>query len=178
MKGNHLRPGVSTHGGPRGWIFHIGLSTILLGLWMAWHPGSRVLASEVDPLVRTERFRGLAAELRCLVCQNQSLADSNADLAVDLRNEVVRLMREGFDDRQIKTHLVERYGDFVLYRPQWAAKNLLLWVGPFAMLLLGAGVVWSMTRRRGRAELQAATPTPVTLSAADRERIERLLRDD
>jgi cytochrome c-type biogenesis protein CcmH len=121
-----------------------------------------------EEIVRTDRFRRLAAELRCLVCQNQSLADSNADLAVDLRDEVVRLMRTGMDDGQIKRHLVDRYGDFVLYRPTLGPRNWALWAGPFVMLAIGALVVWRIGRRRA---------APQQLSREETERIRRLLDD-
>jgi cytochrome c-type biogenesis protein CcmH len=99
-------------------------------------------------LLQSDRFRQLAAELRCLVCQNQSLADSNADLATDLRNEVLRQMSAGRDDTQIKHNLVERYGEFVLYRPAYSSRNLALWAGPAVLLALGAVVVWRISRTR------------------------------
>lgn len=98
-------------------------------------------------LMKTDRFRRLAAELRCLVCQNQSLVDSNAPLAQDLREEVVRLMSSGRDDQQIKSFLVDRYGEFVLYRPELSLRNALLWLGPFALLLVGAIAWWRLGRR-------------------------------
>jgi|LNFM01.1.fsa_nt_gb cytochrome c-type biogenesis protein CcmH len=87
------------------------------------------------------RYQKLAAELRCLVCQNQSLADSHADLAQDLRDEVYRMLNDGKTDEEIVGFLVERYGDFVLYRPPVAGITYLLWFGPL-LLLAGAGVVW------------------------------------
>lgn len=96
------------------------------------------------------RFHALAAELRCVQCQNQSLADSNAQIAHDLRREVLTLMQQGHDDAQIKQFLVDRYGDFVLYRPAMDARNSVLWFGPLAVLLIGAGVLVWVVRRRGR----------------------------
>ncbi len=108
-----------------------------------------------DSLQATDRFRHLASELRCLVCQNQTLADSNAPLAIDLRNEVIRLMREGKTDPQIKSYLVDRYGEFVLYRPSVSARNAVLWFGPFALLLVGALVWWRLGRRRPAAPASA-----------------------
>jgi cytochrome c-type biogenesis protein CcmH len=132
-------------------------------------PGQAPALSDAE-LVRSDRFRRLASELRCLVCQNQSLADSNAELAVDLRDEVVRLMRTGQDDQQIKRHLVDRYGDFVLYRPTFEPRNWALWLGPFVMLAIGAGVLWRMSRRRAH-----SVPGPVSREEA--ERIRRLLDD-
>lgn len=96
------------------------------------------------------RFHALAAELRCVQCQNQSLADSNAQIAHDLRREVLMLMQQGRSDAQIKQFLVERYGEFVLYRPAMDARNSLLWFGPLAVLLIGAGTVTWVVRRRSR----------------------------
>ena len=93
------------------------------------------------------RFHKLVAELRCVMCQNQSLADSNAQIAHDLRHEVLDLMREGRSDTEIKDYLVARYGEFVLYRPRMAGKTWLLWLGP-AVLLLGGGLVLARIVRR------------------------------
>ncbi len=98
--------------------------------------------------IASDRFRRLAAELRCLVCQNQALADSNAPLAQDLRNEVARLMVGGKTDSEIKHFLTDRYGEFVLYRPTWSARNALLWLGPFALLAIGAAGWWRLGRRQ------------------------------
>lgn len=97
------------------------------------------------------RFHKLTAELRCVQCQNQSLADSNAQIAHDLRREVLKLMHEGRSDAQIKQFLVERYGEFVLYRPQLEGGTLLLWFGPGVLLLIGAVVLVLHIRRRARA---------------------------
>lgn len=105
-----------------------------------------------------QRFRKLAEELRCLVCQNQTLADSDAGLAIDLRRQVETLMSRGMDDAQIKDYLVERYGDFVLYRPPVNGSTLLLWFGPFALLLTGI-IAWIVVQRRSRLRgSEAATP--------------------
>jgi cytochrome c-type biogenesis protein CcmH len=96
------------------------------------------------------RLKVLEEELRCLVCQNQTLADSTAPLAEDLRREVRELALQGKSDAEIKQYLVARYGDFVLYKPPVKATTLFLWFGPFAFLL-GGGVVWyAVLRRRGR----------------------------
>lgn len=101
------------------------------------------------------RFRQLTAELRCVMCQNQSLADSNAQIAHDLRLEVLRLMREGRSDAQIKQFLVERYTDFVLYRPEVKPSTWLLWFGPLLVLAGGAIVVLQVVRaRRGQAPVE------------------------
>jgi cytochrome c-type biogenesis protein CcmH len=98
-----------------------------------------------------ERLKGLAEELRCLVCQNQTIADSNAPLALDLRNQIRTQIAEGRSDSQIRAYMVERYGDFVLYRPPFKASTAILWAGPFALLLFGAGIAIAIMRRRGHA---------------------------
>jgi cytochrome c-type biogenesis protein CcmH len=93
------------------------------------------------------RFRALVSQLRCVMCQNQSLADSNAQIAHDLRHEVLDLMREGRSDADIKRFLVARYGEFVLYRPRVESKTWLLWFGPALLLLAGGFVVARIVRR-------------------------------
>jgi len=100
-----------------------------------------------DPVLE-KRMIGLAEKLRCLVCQNESLASSHADLAEDLRREVRELMQKGMSDQEILDYLVARYGDFVLYDPPMKKTTLVLWYGPFALLLLGAGVLVFQLRRR------------------------------
>lgn len=113
-------------------------------------------AQAIDPLpfkdhAEEVRFQALTRELRCLVCQNENLADSNADLARDLRHEVFDLMQQGKSDDEIKQYLVDRYSDFVLYDPPVKSSTALLWFGPLAILLAGAVVVVVTVRRRGRA---------------------------
>src|SRR5215467_13838206 len=90
----------------------------------------------------------LAEELRCLVCQNQTLAESNAPLAEDLRNQLREQMRAGKSDKQVVDFLVDRYGDFVLYRPPLKATTFLLWFGPFLLLATGFAVLLRRVRRR------------------------------
>mgnify|MGYP003443334054 FL=1 len=94
------------------------------------------------------RFKSLANELRCVMCQNQSIADSNAPIAHDLRVEVLSLMREGKTDAEIKNYLVERYSEFVLYQPPVNKKNALLWAGPFVLLLIGLLVIINIIRKK------------------------------
>jgi cytochrome c-type biogenesis protein CcmH len=96
------------------------------------------------------RFRALAEQLRCVMCQNQSLADSNALIAQDLRREILGLMRAGRSDDEIKQYLVARYTDFVLYKPRVAPSTWLLWFGPGLLLLGGAAAVAVIVRRHGR----------------------------
>ncbi len=93
------------------------------------------------------RFHDLVSELRCVMCQNQSLADSNAQIAVDLRREVLDLMREGRSDPEVRDFLVARYGEFVLYRPRVSGTTWLLWFGPLLFALGGGVVVWRLLRR-------------------------------
>jgi cytochrome c-type biogenesis protein CcmH len=88
------------------------------------------------------RVQALAAELRCLVCQNQSLADSHADLAVDLKNQVREQLRAGRSEAQVMAYMTDRYGDFVLYRPPLKAVTLLLWLGPALLLVGGSWALW------------------------------------
>ncbi len=112
-----------------------------------------LVANAIDPLPfkdRAEevRFQNLARQLRCLVCQNQDLADSDADLAKDLRKQVFDMMRSGKTDDEIKQYLVARYNDFVLYDPPLKPGTWLLWFTPFALVLIGACVVVVIVRRR------------------------------
>jgi cytochrome c-type biogenesis protein CcmH len=100
-----------------------------------------------DPALET-RVQRLAEELRCLVCQNQTIADSHAGLAIDLKNQIREQLRAGRSDAEILDYMVERYGDFVLYRPPVKATTLLLWAGPFLLLAAGALVTVVAVRRR------------------------------
>jgi len=114
-----------------------------------------MLAQAVDPLPfkdRAEeiRFQALTKQLRCLVCQNESLADSNAPLAADLRRDVFEQMQAGKSDDEIKAWLTARYSDFVLYDPPLHGATLLLWFGPAIVLLFGAGAIFLIVRRRAR----------------------------
>ena len=121
-------------------------------------------AQAIEPLpfanhAQEVRFQHLTRELRCLVCQNENLADSNADLARDLRLEVFKLMQQGKSDDQIKQYLVARYSTFVLYDPPLQRNTLLLWFGPALILLAGAVVVLVAVRKRRRDGGLIDTPT-------------------
>ncbi len=124
-----------------------------------------------DPALEA-RVMQVAAELRCLVCQNQTIADSSADLAVDLRKQIREKLRQGQSERQILEFMSERFGDFVLYRPPLKATTLMLWAGPFALLLIGAFVLARTLRQRQRERPATA------LSEAERLRAQRLLAGD
>ncbi len=139
----------------RGWL--LALMLLFAG---AAHAQSE--APDVPPVFRNageeQRFHALTSELRCVMCQNQSLADSNAMVARDLRREVLGLMRDGKSDAEIKQFLVQRYGEFVLYRPRMERSTWLLWFGP-ALLVLGAGFgVWRIVARN--AAKARALPAP------------------
>jgi len=145
------------------------LFTVLFGLLLA----ASVLAKEAAPVaenpVLEKRAMALAEELRCLVCQNQSLADSHAELAIDLKNQIREKMKAGMDEKQIVDYMVARYGDFVLYRPPVKATTLPLWIGPFVVLIAAlAGLFYYLRRRRTAAPEQA-------LSEADQARVRALL---
>jgi cytochrome c-type biogenesis protein CcmH len=115
------------------------------------------------------RIRQLEEKLRCLVCQNQSLADSNAELAGDLRKQVRDQVAAGRSDDEIVGYLVQRYGDFVLYDPPFKATTALLWIGPFLLLAVGAGFLIAAVRRRRNA------PEELALGPDDRRLVERVL---
>ena len=102
------------------------------------------------------RFGDITHELRCVMCQNQSIADSEAQIAVDLRREILLLMRQGRSDAQIRTYLVERYGQFVLSRPGIAPATWLLWFGPLLAIIAGGAVVWRIVRSRAAAPHSAS----------------------
>lgn len=130
------------------------LLAVLFALFLAL-PGAAP-AQAIDPLpfrdhAQEVRFQELTRQLRCLVCQNENLADSNADLARDLRHEVFGLMQQGKSDDQIKQYLVDRYSEFVLYDPPVKPSTWLLWFGPALFLAMGTAVVVVTIRKRSRA---------------------------
>ena len=131
----------------------------------AWGQAAEV--AKPDAATET-RLKALAEELRCLVCQNQTIADSSAPLAVDLRGQIRGQIAAGRSDSQIRDYMVERYGDFVLYRPPFKPLTVLLWVGPFALLAFGAFVLVRLVRRR---KVETAAP----LAPERKREIEKLL---
>jgi cytochrome c-type biogenesis protein CcmH len=124
-----------------------------------------------DPALEA-RARSISREIRCLVCQNQSIDDSNADLARDLRIIVRERLTAGDSDLQVRNYLVARYGDFVLLDPPFKAKTVILWAGPGLLLLLGAGVIAFAARRR---RITAVMPSP--LSDHERRRLSELTKE-
>ncbi len=115
---------------------------------------------QFDDPAKQQRYENLIKELRCLVCQNQSLADSDADLAKDLRDEVYGIIQSGKSESEAAQFLVDRYGDFVLYRPPLKANTTLLWVGPF--ILLAVGIVFLIRQARRRSQLRAHEAAPLS----------------
>ena len=145
---------------------YIFLMALFMGLVHA-----REAVSLVDDPIEEARLVHISQELRCLVCQNESLSSSRAELADDLRREVRDLIRANKSDQEIKDFLVSRYGDFVLYRPEVKPLTWVLWFGPFVVLLI-AGIFLLVYLRQRRATLQ-----PQVLSDNERARVEQLLKD-
>ncbi len=134
-----------------------------------------LFAEEAPPVAENpeleKRVMRLSEELRCLVCQNQSLSDSNAVLAKDLRKQVREMIQDGKTDAQIRAYMVASYGDFILYDPPLQATTVVLWVGPFALLLIGAMLLSMYLKQRRR------IVTDPTLSEDERERARALLAE-
>ncbi len=125
---------------------------------------------QADPVLE-KRVMGLAHELRCLVCQNQSLGDSHSEFAIDMRTEIRDQMRLGKSDEQVTDFMVERYGDFIRFRPPVKSTTFLLWFGPFILLLIGGVILFISLKIRKR------TVKTVPMSDEDRKRAEALLGD-
>ena len=142
----------------------IGLASIAL-MAGASEPSERLL----DP-AQEARARHLFKEVRCLVCQNESIDDSEAQLAGDLRQIVREQVKAGRSDAQVRAFLVERYGEFVLLKPAFSAGNAVLWLAPIGVLLVGGGLMFGLLRRREE--------QPIELSQDEEERVKRLLEDD
>jgi cytochrome c-type biogenesis protein CcmH len=151
------------------------LKWLCVASWLFLTSLSALQAKEAAPLaedpVLEKRLIHISEELRCLVCQNESLASSRAELANDLREEVRKLIREDKSDTQIKEYLVTRYGDFVLYKPEVKPLTWVLWFGPFLLLVLAIlGMAYYLRQRQG-----AQTGQPV-LSDEDRRKVQDILK--
>jgi cytochrome c-type biogenesis protein CcmH len=142
-----------------------------LALTLLLTAGSAAMATEIrefqDPAKQTT-YENLIKDLRCLVCQNQSLADSDADLAKDLRTEVYNIIQSGKNEDEAIKFLTDRYGDFVLYRPPVNLATSLLWLGPFALLISGGYVAWRLAKQRNRSSAEAG------LSQEEQQRLQKL----
>ncbi len=128
---------------------------------------------EFDDDVLRERYQSLSAELRCPKCQNQNIADSNAPIAADLREQLYKQLHEGRSDREIVDYMVQRYGEFVLYRPRWSAVTFILWLAPVLLLAAAAWILSASLRRRTPLESGQAA-----LSAEEEVRLAALLGGD
>ena len=148
-------------------LFTVLALCLLLGAGTA-QAGVTLEAFKFDSKTEEQHFKDLIGELRCLVCQNQSLADSDAELAHDLRAEVYDMVQAGNSDAEIIEFLVARYGDFVLYNPPVKPSTWLIWFGPFVLLLIAAFLLLNSIRRQKK--IPAAE-----ISAADRERLNTIL---
>ena len=134
------------------------LLTLMLALIVAAAAGAKDAEPAVaDPVLEARMLR-VAAELRCLVCQNQTIADSHSGLAEDLRREVREQLKRGASDEQVVQYMTDRYGDFVRYRPPFKGTTVLLWVGPAVLLLGGIMVLAVVLRRRARLAPEAFEP--------------------
>jgi cytochrome c-type biogenesis protein CcmH len=149
------------------------LAAALLMAFAASAFGQADEVAKPDPVVEA-RLKTLGEELRCLVCQNQTIADSNAPLALDLRNQIRAQIAAGRTDDQIREYMVDRYGDFVLYRPPFKTTTAILWLGPFLLIAGGIGIFLVIVRRK-----RAGQPEEVVTAPSPRRRaeIEQLLDD-
>jgi len=132
---------------------------------------ANIEAYRFDDPDKEARYRVLIAELRCLVCQNQNLADSNAELAQDLRRQTYEMVQKGSSNEEVVTYMVQRYGDFVLYRPPFRPSTALLWAGPFIIFIIGVGILMLFIRRRNKEPV-------VQLSSEEHARAQSLVDKD
>ena len=124
-------------------------TALLFGVLLAMPVQAKVEIVQFDTPEQEERYKKLIAELRCLVCQNQNLADSDAELAVDMRRKAYELVKQDKTKTEIANFMVDRYGEFVLYRPPFNRNTVLLWIGPFIILLIGVTLlIRTIVRRR------------------------------
>ena len=147
------------------------IAAVILGLSLVGVAQAAIDTYEFAKEGDRERFRELTKELRCPKCQNQDIADSNAPIAADLRKEIFRMLGEGKDNQQIIDFMVDRYGDFVRYKPALTGKTALLWFGPAGLLLAGVVVMAVIVRRRRVAPIDGAD----ALSPEERKRLDQLL---
>lgn len=147
------------------------LASLLLAL--VFGAGAKEAKPLADDPVVEQRLIAISEEMRCLVCQNESLAGSRADLAMDLRRELRTLIKQGKTDAEIREFMVSRYGDFVLYRPRVSPMTYLLWGGPFLFMVVAVGVLLVYLRRRNR-----AVAGEMQLSQEDERRAEALLKEE
>jgi cytochrome c-type biogenesis protein CcmH len=153
------------------------LKKLLLLLMLVLLVSPLAIAKEAVPMSTDpemeKRVNAISSELRCLVCQNQTIADSHAELAIDLKNQVRNMVKSGQTQDEIVDYMVQRYGDFVRYRPAFKATTMMLWVGPFLLLFIGLTVLVINLRKR-----TAAVKDDGTLSLEENERLKSLLESE
>lgn len=153
-------------------VFKKILYSLLLTLLFSFNAfADEAIPLATDPILE-QRLNSISEEMRCLVCQNESLAGSRSELAQDLRREIRDLIRQGKSDAEIREFMVDRYGDFVLYRPPVKPTTWLLWIGPFVLMIAGVVALLIYLRRRNH------EVSPIVLSDDENKRIDALLRDD
>ncbi len=144
-------------------LLHALLAAVVVcSMGAAW--ANEAAPASADPALEA-RMMAISSELRCLVCQNQTIADSHAELAVDLRAQVREMLQAGKTNAQITEYMTARYGDFVLYRPPFKALTALLWIGPAAMVLIGLGALFVVLRRRSRMSADQFEPEETDTTA-------------
>jgi len=148
------------------------MTALLLAMAMAAVQASSIETYRFDTPEQEELYKKMIAELRCLVCQNQNLADSNAELAVDLRRKTYEMVSAGKSEQEIMTYMVARYGDFVLYRPPMKSITFLLWTGPFIILGVGVFILFRVIKKK------SSKTTEETLSEEERAKAQDLLKGD
>ena len=156
----------------------------VFAVWMIFSPQVQAQAPvdvyDFETTEQEQRFRQLSNDFRCPMCQNANLSSSPGGVAADLRREIYRMIMEGMSDEEIEAFMLQRYGDFILYRPRLTLQTVLLWFGPILFLLAGVWIARNITRSSGgRAETTDETEreTAVTLSAEEKARLSRLLND-
>lgn len=166
-----MRRGKKHESGRSGLVRGIAAVVAACCFGFAWAAEEPPKAQPVgDPAIEARALK-LGHELRCLVCQNQSIAESNAELAHDLMNQVREQLAAGKSEEEVRAYLVARYGDFVLYQPPLKASTVALWAGPFVLALAGVLALWRVLRRRSREEMPA-------LSAEEAAHAQALLRGE
>lgn len=150
----------------------VGVFLLILGFCIFFQNSNAAeFFAEFETPEQEQQYKDLIEELRCLVCQNQSLADSNAGLAQDLRSEVYQQVLQNKDNTEISDYLVQRYGDFVLYRPGFKGKTYLLWLTPFVLLLIALTILFMSVKKHG-------TNTGSKLSNEEQDRLNALLKEN
>lgn len=133
------------------------LVLLCFSMFLSVASANEAVPAATDPVLEA-RMLTITAELRCLVCQNQTIADSHAELAVDLRQQVREMLQKGMSEKQIFEYMTDRYGDFVLYRPPFKSTTMLLWIGPGVMLVFGLLMLVLILRRRSRMQPERFDP--------------------